>query len=93
MEHLNPRHGARVVALEKPTETERGRMVFPALYPKPAHLGRNGVFDRSWSTAPHQRVMGFCGAARIFTVYAPNPRIRTYAACPAAFICLSFGFP
>ena len=33
-EHLNPR-GARVVALEKPSETERGPVVFPALYPAP----------------------------------------------------------
>ena len=30
MEHLNPR-GARVVALDKPNETERGAVVFPAL--------------------------------------------------------------
>ena len=37
MEHLNPR-GARVVALEKPTETERTAVVLPAL--RQASAGR-----------------------------------------------------
>ena len=40
MEHLNPR-GARVVALEKPTERERTPMVFPALHRASAIGGRN----------------------------------------------------
>ncbi len=38
MEHLNPR-GARVVALEKPSEQEQGQMVLPALHRPPAHGG------------------------------------------------------
>ena len=36
MEHLNPRY-ARVVALTKPSEKEKGEWFFPALYPAPAH--------------------------------------------------------
>lgn len=60
MEHLNPR-GARVVALEKPTEEERGQWYFQR-YVK--HLPTNGeivLFDRSWyNRAGVERVMGFC---------------------------------
>lgn len=60
MEHLNPR-GARVVALEKPTEEERGQWYFQR-YVK--HLPTNGeivLFDRSWyNRAGVEKVMGFC---------------------------------
>jgi polyphosphate kinase 2 len=60
MEHLNPR-GARVVALEKPTEEERGQWYFQR-YVK--HLPTNGeivLFDRSWyNRAGVEHVMGFC---------------------------------
>ncbi|MCX7879235.1 MAG: polyphosphate kinase 2 [Ignavibacteria bacterium] len=59
-EALNPR-GARVVALEKPTETERTQWYFQRYV---AHLPRAGeivIFDRSWYTrATVERVMGFC---------------------------------
>ncbi len=43
MEHLNPR-GARIVALEKPTEKERYAMVFPALSRQPSLGRRDRVF-------------------------------------------------
>ena len=60
MEHLNPR-GARVVALEKPTETEKGQWYFQRYI---QHLPTNGeivLFDRSWyNRAGVERVMGFC---------------------------------
>lgn len=60
MEHLNPR-GARVVALEKPTDTERGQWYFQRYI---QHLPSNGeivLFDRSWyNRAGVERVMGFC---------------------------------
>ena len=60
MEHLNPR-GARVVALEKPTEEEKGQWYFER-YIK--HLPTKGgivLFDRSWhNRAGVERVMGFC---------------------------------
>ncbi|MBQ1658135.1 MAG: polyphosphate kinase 2, partial [Rhodocyclaceae bacterium] len=60
MEHLNPR-GARVVALEKPTEIEAGQWYFQR-YAK--HLPSRGeivLFDRSWyNRAGVERVMGFC---------------------------------
>ncbi|CFX13095.1 UDP-galactose-lipid carrier transferase [Candidatus Filomicrobium marinum] len=58
--HLNPRH-ARVVALSKPNETERGQWYFQR-YAK--HMPTRGdivLFDRSWyNRAGVERVMGFC---------------------------------
>lgn len=60
MEHLNPR-GARVIALEKPTEQEKGQWYFQRYV---QHLPTNGeivLFDRSWyNRAGVERVMGFC---------------------------------
>jgi polyphosphate kinase len=60
MEHLNPR-GARVVALEKPTEREASQWYFQRYI---QHLPAGGeivMFDRSWyNRAGVERVMGFC---------------------------------
>ena len=60
MEHLNPR-GARVVALEKPTETERGQWYFQRYVEHLPTAGEIVMFDRSWyNRAGVERVMGFC---------------------------------
>ncbi|HNJ84934.1 MAG TPA: polyphosphate kinase 2 [Piscinibacter sp.] len=60
MEHLNPR-GARVVALEKPTETERGQWYFQRYVEHLPTAGEIVLFDRSWyNRAGVERVMGFC---------------------------------
>lgn len=60
MEHLNPR-GARVVALEKPTETERGQWYFQRYVQHLPTRGEMVFFDRSWyNRAGVERVMGFC---------------------------------
>ncbi|UNU73112.1 polyphosphate kinase 2 [Moraxella nasovis] len=60
MEHLNPR-GARVVALEKPTETERGQWYFQRYVRTLPTSGEIVLFDRSWyNRAVVERVMGFC---------------------------------
>jgi len=60
MEHLNPR-GARVVALEKPSEREQTQWYFQRYV---NHLPAGGeivFFDRSWyNRAGVERVMGFC---------------------------------
>lgn len=60
MEHLNPR-SARIVALEKPTETEKGQWYFQRYI---QHFPTNGeivFFDRSWyNRAGVERVMDFC---------------------------------
>ena len=60
MEHMNPR-GARVVALEKPSELEKGQWYFQRYI---QHLPSDGeivMLDRSWyNRAGVERVMGFC---------------------------------
>ncbi len=60
MEHLNPRL-ARVIALDKPSETERGQWYFQRYIQHfPTH-GEMVFFDRSWyNRAGVERVMGFC---------------------------------
>ncbi|MFC4705437.1 polyphosphate kinase 2 [Paraburkholderia caffeinitolerans] len=60
MEHLNPR-GARVVALEKPTEVERGQWYFQRYVQHLPSAGEIVLFDRSWyNRAGVERVMDFC---------------------------------
>jgi len=60
MEHLNPR-GARVVALEKPSEVERGQWYFQRYVSQLPTAGEIALFDRSWyNRAGVERVMGFC---------------------------------
>jgi polyphosphate kinase len=60
MEHLNPR-SAHVVALEKPTERERGQWYFQRYINKFPTRGEIVFFDRSWyNRAGVERVMGFC---------------------------------
>ncbi|MBN8510489.1 MAG: polyphosphate kinase 2 [Burkholderiales bacterium] len=60
MEHLNPR-GARVVALEKPSDIERGQWYFQRYAQHLPTRGEIVLFDRSWyNRAGVERVMGFC---------------------------------
>jgi polyphosphate kinase 2 len=60
MEHLNPR-AARVVALEKPTEKERGQWYFQRYVKHLPTEGEMVFFDRSWyNRAGVERVLGFC---------------------------------
>jgi polyphosphate kinase len=60
MEHLNPR-GARVIALEKPSEEERGQWYFQRYLNQLPTKGEIVMFDRSWyNRAGVERVMGFC---------------------------------
>jgi len=60
MEHLNPR-GARVVALEKPSEVEQGQWYFQRYVQHLPTAGEIVLFDRSWyNRAGVERVMGFC---------------------------------
>ncbi len=62
-EHLNPR-GARVVALEKPTEQESTQWYFQRYVRHLPSAGEIVLFDRSWyNRAGVERVMGFCSSA------------------------------
>jgi len=59
-EHLNPR-GARIVALEKPTERERTQWYFQRYVTHLPSAAEIVMFDRSWyNRAGVERVMGFC---------------------------------
>ncbi|MBK6472776.1 MAG: polyphosphate kinase 2 [Betaproteobacteria bacterium] len=60
MENLNPR-GARVVALEKPSDVERGQWYFQRYVEHLPTAGEIVLFDRSWyNRAGVEKVMGFC---------------------------------
>jgi polyphosphate kinase 2 len=60
MEHLNPR-GAHVIALEKPTEREKGQWYFQRYIKHLSTEGEIVLFDRSWyNRAGVERVMNFC---------------------------------
>ncbi len=76
MEHLNPR-GARIVALEKPSERERTQWYFQRYL---AHLPSGGeivFFDRSWyNRAGVERVMGFCSANEYLEFMRQAPEIE-----------------
>jgi polyphosphate kinase len=62
-EHLNPR-GSRVVALEKPSDEERGQWYFQRYAQQLPTRGEIVFFDRSWyNRAGVERVMGFCSPA------------------------------
>ncbi len=59
-EHLNPR-GAKVVALEKPTDKERTQWYFQRYVQHLPSAGEMVLFDRSWyNRAGVEPVMGFC---------------------------------
>ncbi len=73
MEHLNPR-GARVVALEKPSERERTQWYFQRYIENLPSGGEIVFFDRSWyNRAGVERVMGFC---------SPNDYLEFMRQCP-----------
>ena len=74
MEHLNPR-GARVVALGKPNEVERGQWYFQRYVQHLPTTGEIVLFDRSWyNRAGVERVMGFCSDSEYqeFLLQAPE---------------------
>ncbi len=59
-EHLNPRT-ARVVALDKPTDRERGQWYYQRYVRHLPTSGEMVFYDRSWyNRAGVERVMGFC---------------------------------
>ncbi len=59
-EHLNPRQ-ARTVALDKPTEIEKGQWYFRRYIRQLPNVGELVLFDRSWyNRAVVEPIMGFC---------------------------------
>jgi polyphosphate kinase 2 len=76
MEHLNPR-GARVVALDKPNETERGQWYFQRYIAEFPTAGEIVFFDRSWyNRAGVERVFGFCTSAEYLEFMRQAPELE-----------------
>ena len=72
-EHLNPR-GARVVALEKPSDRQKTQWYFQRYSDHLPSSGEIVIFDRSWyNRAMVEPVMGFCTDEqhKRFLKYAP----------------------
>ena len=75
-EHLNPR-GARVVALEKPTERELSQWYFQRYVTHLPAAGEMVLFDRSWyNRAGVERVMGFCDPAEYLEFMRQAPEFE-----------------
>jgi polyphosphate kinase 2 len=76
-EHLNPR-GAGVVALEKPSERERGEWYFQRYVAHLPTAGEMVLFDRSWyNRAGVERVMGYCSDAEYRTFMRQAPEFES----------------
>ncbi len=76
MEHLNPR-GAHVVALEKPTERERGQWFFQRYIEHLPCSGEIVLFDRSWyNRAGVERVMNFCSDGEYLEFMRQTPELE-----------------
>ena len=76
MEHLNPR-GARVVALEKPSDRERGEWYFQRYIRHLPTAGEIVLFDRSWyNRAGVERVMDFCTGSEYLEFMRQCPEVE-----------------
>ncbi len=75
-EHLNPR-SARVVALNKPTDEERGQWYFQRYIDHLPTSGEMVLYDRSWyNRAGVERVMEFCGADEYLEFMRQTPDLE-----------------
>ena len=73
MEHLNPRE-ARVVALNKPTDEERGQWYYQRYIRHLPTSGEMVFYDRSWyNRAGVERVMGFCSPSEYLEFMRQTP--------------------
>ncbi|KJF75170.1 polyphosphate kinase 2 [Agrobacterium arsenijevicii] len=74
--YLNPRY-ARVVALTKPSETERGQWYFQRYISHFPTAGEFVLFDRSWyNRAGVEPVMGFCTPQEHKRFLKETPRLE-----------------
>ena len=74
MEHLNPR-SSRLVALNKPTDVEKGQWYFQRYVKEIPNPGEIVFFDRSWyNRAVVEPVMDFCSTSQYkqFLVQVPE---------------------
>lgn len=76
-EHLNPRI-ARIVALSKPSETERGQWYFQRYIAQLPSRGEMAIFDRSWyNRAGVEPVFGFCTPDETKTFLRETPEFES----------------
>jgi len=76
MEHMNPR-GARVVALEKPSNEEQGQWYFQRYVKHLPSKGEIALFDRSWyNRAGVERVMKFCQSGEYLEFMRQAPELE-----------------
>lgn len=76
MEHLNPRE-ARVVALNKPTDEERGQWFYQRYISQLPTEGEMVFYDRSWyNRAGVERVMGFCSPSEYLEFMRQTPEFE-----------------
>jgi len=76
MEHLNPR-GARVVALERPSEREATQWYFQRYIAHLPAAGEMVLFDRSWyNRAGVERVMGFTSPTEYLEFMRQAPELE-----------------
>ncbi|MDY3049488.1 MAG: polyphosphate kinase 2 [Rothia sp. (in: high G+C Gram-positive bacteria)] len=76
MEHLNPR-GARVVALEKPTDIEQTQWYFQRYIQHLPSGGEIVLMDRSWyNRAGVERVMGYCTSQQYYEFMREVPDLE-----------------
>ena len=74
--NMNPR-SARIVALTKPTETERGQWYFQRYVSTFPTAGEFVLFDRSWyNRAGVEPVMGFCTPEQYDAFLKTTPRFE-----------------
>ncbi len=75
-EHLNPRT-ARVVALNKPTDVERGQWYYQRYIEHLPTAGEMVLYDRSWyNRAGVERVMGFCEPGEYLEFMRQTPELE-----------------
>jgi polyphosphate kinase 2 len=76
MEHLNPRY-ARVCALTKPSDVEKGQWFFQRYIAHLPTAGEMVFYDRSWyNRAGVERVMGFCTPAEYLEFMREAPEME-----------------
>ena len=76
-EYMSPRQ-TRIVALPKPTETERGQWYFQRYVEHMPTRSETVMFDRSWyNRAGVEKVMGFCKPAESEQFLTEAPRFET----------------
>ncbi|WP_095155785.1 polyphosphate kinase 2 [Pseudomonas sp. Irchel 3E13] len=91
MEHLNPR-GARIVALEKPSEQEKGQWYFQRYIQHLPTAGEMVFFDRSWyNRAGVERVMDFCTPLQYLEFMRQAPELERML-CNSGILLFKYWF-